>query len=287
MTSSLKPGRAVPESPPDDIVYRHRVSFGRGARDVWASREILRSLVERQFRTRYKQAVLGVCWPIVTPLVLMVAFTFLFRRVGRVDTEGAPYQLFSYLGLLPWTFASGALTSATNSLTTQLALINKVFCPRELFPLSSVFLATIDTAFASLALVVLFAVHGVAPGMAALWLPVLVMVVMATVVGWALLIAVWTVYLRDIRHALPLLLQFGLFATPVAYGFEVIPRAVRPFYAVVNPLGPAIDGLRDTLLHNRAPDLPMLGWGSLGAAVVLVVAYYVFKRLEVGVVDVA
>jgi ABC-2 type transport system permease protein/lipopolysaccharide transport system permease protein len=166
-------------------------------------------------------------------------------------------------------------------------LINKVFCPREVFPISSVILAGIDTALATLALIVLFATNGVTPGVMAVWTPVLVLVVVATTTGWALLVSVWTVYVRDVRQALPLMLQLGLFATPVAYGFEKIPAGVRPAYSVLNPLAPVIDGLRRTLLQNRAPDLELLGLAAVGAGFVLSAGYYLFKRLEVNVVDVA
>lgn len=160
-----------------------------------------------------------------------------------------------------------------------------MYCPREVFPLAGVGVAAVDTAVSTTALVVMFVVYGFVPGLTALWFPVILLVQLAFTFGVVLLVSVVVVYLRDLRHALPILLQFGLFATPVAYGLDAIPAAYRPLYSALNPLAPVIDGYRRTLVLGLAPRWELLGLAAAGAAVMLVVATLVFQRLEAGIAD--
>lgn len=275
------------DGPPPELRFRRRVGARQAVRDLWRSRELIVSLTERQVRARYKQAVLGLAWAVITPLVYMVVFTLFFHRVADVDTGGAPYALFSYIGLLPWTFFSSSVSDGALSLVSNMPLLNKVSCPREVFPLSSMASAAIDTAIATAVLVVLFAATGYAPRGASVWAPVLVAVVVCFTAAVSLVAAALTVYLRDLRHVLPILLQVGLFATPVAYGIEVVPGRVRWVYAALNPIAPAIDGLRRSVLGGHPPRAGLLAVGAASAVVQLVAGYRLFKRLETGIADVA
>ena len=277
----------VPDAPPRELIFRRRVSFGQSLGQLWQSRELIRSLAERQLRARYKQAILGFLWAIITPLVLMVAFTLVFDRVGDVETGGVPYALFSYLGLLPWSFLSTSLQSASLSLIGNIALINKIFCPREVFPVAGVVVAGIDLLLSMVALALLFVLTGFAPRGTAVWIPLILPVMLLTAIAWSILVAVIVVYVRDLRTGLPLILQVGLFATPVAYGFEVIPRAARGIYSAVNPFGPVIDGLRRTVLYGGPPDFSQLGLAAGGAVAWFMIGYWAFKRMETGIADVA
>ncbi|HYE76793.1 MAG TPA: ABC transporter permease, partial [bacterium] len=153
----------VPDEPPPEVRYKRRVSLIASFRAVWRDREILRAMSERQIRARYKQALLGFLWVIITPLALMVAFTVVFQRVARVDTDGTPYALFSYMGLLPWSFFNSSLSTGGASIVSNVSLLNKIACPREIFPLASVVDAAVDSFMASIALVGLFVVHGFMP----------------------------------------------------------------------------------------------------------------------------
>jgi ABC-type polysaccharide/polyol phosphate export permease len=255
--------------------------------EIWRARGLIRALAERELRVRYKQALLGLSWAVMTPIALTIVFTLFFQRVARVNTGGAPYPLFAYLGLLPWTFFSTSVSQGGQSLVQNVALLNKVYCPREVFPIASVAVAGTDTALSLVALVGLFVVTGFGPRPEAAWVPVLLLVQVAFTLGVVMLISSVTVYLRDLRHALPILLQLGLFATPVAYGIDVIPTSLRPVYAALNPLAPVIDGYRRSVLLGRTPQLGLLGIGSITAAAALLVGYKVFKRLETGFADVA
>ena len=128
---------SVPTHPPSELLFRPKLRVLAAVREVWRGRELVRTLAERDFRVRYKQAVLGVAWAVLTPLALMVVFTVFFQRVAKVDTGGAPYALFAYLGLLPWTFFSTSVAQGGQSLVLNNQLLNKVYCPREVFPMAS------------------------------------------------------------------------------------------------------------------------------------------------------
>jgi ABC-2 type transport system permease protein/lipopolysaccharide transport system permease protein len=245
------------------------------------------TLAERELRVRYKQTVLGLAWAVLTPVTLMVVFTLFFQRVAQVDTGGAPYPLFAYLGLLPWTFFSTSVSQGGQSLVQNVQLLNKVYCPREVFPVASVAVAASDTAMALVALGALFLVNGFLPKATSAWVPLLLTIQVAFTLGIALVTSAVVVYLRDLRHALPIILQLGLFATPVAYGIEVVPEHLQSLYSAMNPLAPVIDGYRRTILLGQAPNWQLLLPGAVTAAVVLVTGYLAFKRLETGFADVA
>jgi len=275
------------DGPPPELRFRRRFHLGAFLRELWAARELVRTLGERDLRARYKQAALGFSWAVLTPLVYMVVFTVFFQRVADVETGDVPYALFAYLGLLPWTLFSSCVSLGGLSLVSNLSLLNKVYCPREVFPLASAGVAVTDTVAASLVLGILFAVHTYAPRATVVWVPVLLAVQLAFTLGVTLAVSAVVVYLRDLRHLIPIILQVGLFATPVAYGIDAVPGSARWVYALANPLAPVIDGYRRTVLYGTAPDWSLLGLGACSAAVVLVSGYSLFKRLETGFADVA
>lgn len=286
-TSNATAGAGVLEEPPAEIRYRRVVHPGAALRELFRSRELVFTLAEREIRARYKQSSLGMSWSVLTPVLLMIVFTLFFRRVAEVDTGGAPYAIFSYIGLLPWTFFSSSVSNGGQSLVINANLLNKVYCPREVFPLSSIGVAGIDGVISTLVLGVLFLIYGVMPEPQTAWVPLLLAVQLAFTTGVTLIISAVLVYLRDLRQALPMVLQLGLFASPVAYGVEAIPESYRFLYAVVNPLGPVIDGYRRTVLEGRSPDWGFLAPAAVSAFVVLLAGYLIFKRLETRFADVA
>jgi ABC-type polysaccharide/polyol phosphate export permease len=278
---------SIPSQPPSELLFRPKLRVLAAVREVWRGRELVRTLAERDFRVRYKQAVLGVAWAVLTPLALMVVFTVFFQRVAKVDTGGAPYALFAYLGLLPWTFFSTSVAQGGQSLVLNNQLLNKVYCPREVFPMASTVVAAIDTTIAVAVLGLLFVVTGFVPKATSVWVPVLLAVQVAFTFGATLVISAVLVFFRDLRHALPVILQLGLFATPVAYGMDVVPEDLQVLYSAVNPLAPVIDGYRRTILLGLPPDWQLLVPGAVVSAVLLVAGYAVFKRMEPGFADYA
>lgn len=280
-------GEAVGREPLPEWRFRRRVRPVAVVRELWQARALVRTLAERELRARYKQTFLGFAWAIITPITLLIVFSVFFTRAARIDTHGAPYSLFAYVGLLSWTFFSGSISQGGQSLISNMALLNKVYCPREVFPLGSVIVAAIDTLTAMTALIVLFIITGYAPKIQSVYVPLLVAVQFAFTLGVAFIVSVVTVYLRDLRQALPILLQLGLFATPVAYGIDIVPRSLQPVYAVFNPLAPVIDGYRRTVLLGLPPRWGLLGLASASALTVLCCGYLFFKRAETGIADVA
>jgi len=283
----MSPATALPPHPPAHLRYHRRLRTTDVVQELWTARELIRTLVERELRARYKQMMLGAAWTIIPPLTLMLVFTLFLHRGGRIDTQGIPYPLFAYLGLLPWTFFSSSVSRGGTSLLQNAALLNKVYCPREVYPMASMVVAGMDTLVALPILAVLFAVFRTLPQPTAILALPLVVVQVIFTLGVTLFVSAVSIYLRDLRLALPILLQLGLFATPVAYGSEVVPPRLALAYAALNPLAPVIDGYRRVVLLGQPPAGEALLVGALSSLVVLALGYVVFKRLETGFADVA
>lgn len=285
------PAQATKEldGPPPEILFRRRHTLLGAIRELRSYDELMLSLAERDLRTRYKQAGFGVAWAVITPVLLMLAFTFVFTKFARVNTHGAPYPLFSYLGLLPWTFFASSLSLGSTALTNNVSLLNKVYCPREVFPLSQILISAFDAAIATLVLVVLFPVLGYAPRAESYYIPLLLLVLIAFVLGVTLIASITLIYMRDLRFAVPLILQFGIFVTPVAYNADIVARtpARMIVYSIVNPLAPIIDGLRRSCLYGLPPQWWPLLAGACTSVVLVIAGFTIFKRLEAGIADVA
>lgn len=286
--SGLLPATRVPlEPPPSARYFKRHLGLVQALSELWRSRELVRTLVERDLRVRYKQTILGFGWAVLGPVVFMLAFTIFFQRAAHFATGGVPYALFSYIALVPWNFFSEAVSLGGNSLLMNVTLMNKVYCPREVFPIAATAAAAFDTLMSTAVLVVIFVFYGRVPALAALWAPLLILVEVCFTLGVVFFASAVLVYLRDVRYVLPIAVQVGMFATPVAYGLTVIPKAVRPEYAVLDPLGPVLDGLRRTVLHGMNPDWQLLGLAAIASVTWIVGGYALFKKLETGFADIA
>lgn len=274
-------------APPPEWRFRRRLRPAQLTREVWRARTLIWTLAEREIRVRYKQAVLGFAWAVVTPLVLMIAFTLFFQKAARIDTAPVPYPLFAFIALIPWTFFSTAVAQGGLSLVNNVQLLNKVYCPREVFPLASVVIASIDSLVAGGVFAVLLLRYGVLPAPTSVWVPALLAIQVAFTVGVTLLISAVVVYMRDLRHALPIGLQLGLFVTPVAFPLDVVPTSLRGLYVALNPLAAVIDAYRRTVLFGQPPRLGLLAVAAAGATVTLFGGYLGFKRMEAAIADVA
>lgn len=285
-TDTAQRPRSLPAAPERESLYRHRVSILKGLRDVWRARAIIGALAERQMRTRYKQALLGFLWAIITPFTLMVAFTVVFGRIADVDTGGVPYAVFAFVGIVAWDFTSTSLNQGSLSLVNSLPLLNKINCPREVFPLSFMAVSAVDCMLSLVALGVLFAITTTMPAATSWWVlfvaPVHLLFTAAVVLGSSILV----VYVRDLRYALPLLLQLGLLVTPVAYGTDSVPEQWRGLFAALNPLSGIIDGYRRAVLLGSPPG-GLFVVSALSTLVLFAAGYWLFRRLEIWITDVA
>lgn len=275
------------QEPPAGLRFRRRIGSKEAAAELWQARGLLRTLVERDLRVRYKRTFLGVGWALISPVMFTIVFTFFFQRAAHISTDGVPYALFTYVAIVPWNFFSQTVTSGSGSLLANISLMNKVYCPREVFPLAAAFTAAFDTLVAGLVLIILFVGYGFAPGVASVWLPVILLVEVVFTIGLSLFAAATIIYLRDLRYVVPLGVQLGMFVSPVMYSITAIRANLRPLYAVLNPMAPVLDDVRRTVLHNQAPQWGLLGLAALASMVWLILGYTIFKRLETGFADVA
>lgn len=286
--SGRPPEGPIPDGPPPELRYRRGFAFRSSLPKLWEARHIVWNLGMRELRVRYNQAVLGFGWAILGPVVLMIVISVFLKQASgvHINTHGWPYPIFFYTGMLAWTFFSSALSSAGNILVSN-PLLNKVYAPREVFPLATIGTSGVDTLAATVVLLAMFVIYQRAPALTSVWVPVILVVLVAYTVGMGLIFSAATVYLRDLRQVLPLLLQVGLFATPVIWPLTKLPAAWQVPYCFVNPVGAVIDALRRTVLYGQHPDFATLGVGTVSAVLTLVLGYALFKRLETGFADVS
>jgi ABC-type polysaccharide/polyol phosphate export permease len=281
--------QAAADGPRPEILFRRRVRLIPAIRELWAFRELVVTIAERDLRVRYKQAVLGIAWAVISPLAFMIAFTIIFTKFAHVNTHGAPYALFSYLGLLPWTFFSAAVSTGGLSLTANVPLLNKLYCPREVFPLAAIADATVDLLIASFVLLILFPITGYGPHGQMYFVPLLLLIMFTFTIGVTLAFASVVVFMRDLRLVLPMVLQLGLFVTPVVYAATSIvhTKTLLLVYSIINPLVPVIDDMRRIVLYGQGPDWPPLIAGGASSLLFLLAGFMLFKRLETRMADVA
>ena len=246
--------------------------------DLWAYRELLYFLTWRDIKVRYKQTALGAAWAIIQPLATMFIFTLVFNRLVGIDTGRIPYPLFAYIGLLLWTFFSNAVTNSTNSLITNTNLITKVYFPRAFIPAAAVGAGLVDFAIAGLILVGLLAYYGVAPGWGIALLPLFLLLSVMLALAVGMLISALTVRYRDLRHALPFLIQFWMFASPVIYPAGHVPGRWRLLLAF-NPLTGIIEGFRAALTGGTFDHTATL-LAVVVTLLALALSFYLFRRIE-------
>ncbi len=247
-------------------------------RQLWAARELLYFLVWRDLTVRYRQTVVGVGWAILQPLLAMVVLSAIFGGAARLPSDGVPYPLFAYAGLLAWTFFANAVSSSSNSLVGNGPLITKIYFPRLLMPFAAVAARLVDFGIAFLLLLGLMAWYGAGVTPRLLVVPLLVLVAMLLALACGLLLSALNVKYRDVNVALPHVLQFVLFATPVFYSSTMLPARWRSI-AMLNPLAVIIEGCR-AAVFGRPFDWPALFACVAGVMLLLVIALAVFRRME-------
>ena len=253
-------------------------------RDLWAHRELFYFLAWRDVKVRYKQTALGASWAILQPLISMVVFTMLFGRLAHVPSEGEPYAIFSYAGLLPWNFFTTALTNSSNSLVSSTNLITKVYFPRLLVPTASVGAALVDIAIASMMLFAIMPIYGVDFHASLIMLVPLVALTALTAAALGIWTSALNVKYRDIRYALPFAIQISMFLTPVIYPVSFLPDRWR-WVLRLNPMSGIIEGFRDAIF-GRPFDWSGLAISAVVTGVILVAAVCIFSRMEQEFADV-
>ena len=250
-------------------------------------RELIVAWTGRTIRARYQQSLLGGLWAIIQPVATAIIFTIIFTRFIPVDTGPVPYIVFSYSAMVPWVLFSSSITDMTDSLVGNFSLVTKIYFPREVLPLSALMARLFDAAIAALVLIfflILYRDRLVISLTALMWLPVVLMIQLALIVGIGLMTSALNVFFRDIRHVVGLGLQLWFYATPIIYPSSVVPEALRGIYHL-NPMAGIIESYRSILLAGGPPS-KYLWLSAVISLVCLLVGYWFFKRVEFRFADV-
>jgi len=248
-------------------------------KDFWEYRELIYFLTWRDIKVRYKQTILGVSWAILQPLFAMVVFSLFFGRLAGVPSDNIPYPVFSYSGMVIWLFFANGVTLSSNSMVEAANTIKKVYFPRMVIPISSIFSGVVDFFLAFIVLIIMMAIYNIWPRLNILWLPLFLLLAMVTALGVGFWFSAMNVMFRDIRYAIPFLIQAWLFATPIAYPSSLLKGAWKTMYGI-NPMAGVVDGFRWALLGLDTKPGPMIAVSASVSVTLLITGAYFFKRME-------
>jgi lipopolysaccharide transport system permease protein len=248
-------------------------------KDLWEYRELLYFLVWRDIKVRYKQTALGATWAIIQPFFTMVVFAIFFGYLAKVPSDGIPYPLFSFAALVPWTFFANGLSQSSNSLVGSGTLITKVYFPRLIIPLASVFSGIIDFLLAFIVLLGMLVYYGLVPTINILWLPLFLLLALTTSLGVGLWLSALNVEYRDVRYIVPFITQFWMLATPIGYPSSLLHQPWRTLYGL-NPMVGVVEGFRWALLGTNTAPGPIIAVSSAAALIILITGAFYFRRME-------
>lgn len=281
----------APHSAPDNLpdvplvtIEPNKAWSALELRDLWAFRELLYFLTWRDVKVRYKQTVLGIAWAVIQPLFTMLIFTLFFGRLAGVPSDNIPYPIFAYAGLLPWTFFANAISNSGNSLVGSAHLITKVYFPRMIIPGAAVAAGMVDFAIAFVILILLMIYYGVMVTWSLLMFPVVVALTTLLALGVGMWLSALNVKYRDVRFALPFLIQLWMFVSPVIYPASFLPLKWRWLLAL-NPMTGIIEAYRSSLF-GRSFNWAALAISSAMTGALLIYASYAFRRMEKSFADI-
>lgn len=254
-------------------------------RNLYINREVLYQLTLKQIKARYKQSIFGILWAVLQPLFMMLVFTIVFSKLVKVPSDGIPYPIFSYCALLPWTFFSTSLTTGINSMTSNVSLIQQIYFPRMIFPLSAVLSSFVDLAIASVIFVGLMIFYNIQITIYLfLLIPILILQIVFTI-PVCMLGSALNVFYRDIGQALVFITQLWMYACPIVYPVSIVPEKYRTLYAL-NPMAGIIDSYRKVIIQGTAPNWEYLLISFIVTALAFVSFYAIFSKLEMRLADV-
>jgi len=281
----LPPTPALPAAPPLLRIAPPRGWLELNLREVWEYRELLYFFVWRDLKIRYKQTAIGAAWAVLQPFLTMIVFSLFFGALARIPSHGLPYPIFYYSALLPWMYFAGALQNATSTVVDQQRVITKVYFPRLVLPLAAVLSGLVDLAIGFVVFLGMMLYYGMTPQATILLLPGFLLLGVLTALGVGLWLSALNAIYRDVRYVLPFLIQFWMFASPVAYPSSLVPERWRWLYGL-NPMAGVIEGFRWALTGQGQPPNLLLA-ASTGAVVLLVAGGVVyFQKMEATFADV-
>jgi lipopolysaccharide transport system permease protein len=253
--------------------------------ELWEYRELLYFLVWRDIKVRYKQAALGASWAIIQPILTMLIFSLFFGRLAKVPSDGVPYPLWSMAGLVPWNFFATSIAQSSNSVVGSSNLITKVYFPRLAIPLASVLAGLVDFGLSFVVLLMMLIYYKRVPTANILWLPAFVLLSVFAALGVGLWLSALNVKYRDVRYVVPFLVQFWMFASPIAYPSSLLPAKWRTLYAL-NPMVGVADGFRWALLGTHTAPGPVIAASAVATLLFLTGGAMYFRKMEAQFADV-
>lgn len=287
-TTVAKPAEeAAPARTPETIRLQPTSGFSRvlSPRELWRYRDLALQIVVRDITLRYRQTALGAAWAILQPVAFMIIFSVFFGRVAGVSSGGVPYALFSLAALVPWAFFSNALLLGSESLVMYKELVSKIYFPRIFMPMGVIGAGFVDFGISLLILLAVVLVYGIVPSVGILFLPVLVVIAAAAVLGATALLSAVNVRYRDVRYVVPFAVQMWLFVTPIVYSASSVDQPWRTLLAI-NPMAGVVEGFRWAVLDTGSPPWALIGMSTLGAALLLLIGLAYFDRVERSFADI-
>ena len=275
---------ASARSRPNVVIKPPRAWSALNLRELWQGRELIYFIGWRDIKVRYTQAALGVGWAVLQPLLLVAVFSVVLGRLAKVPSAGVPYFIFAFAGLVVWTYFANAVGVASESLVASSSLITKVYFPRLVIPIGSLLGWIPDLVIASVLLLAVMLIRGLTPAWTTIFLPLCAAMAFMAALGPSLWLSALNVKYRDVRYAVPFLLQVGLFATPVVYPPTLVPERFRAFLGL-NPMGGVVEAFRCSVL-GIAPDWSIIGASTTVIGALAVSGLFYFRRMEHSFADV-
>lgn len=264
---------------PTVVIEANRKLLRLDLRTIWEYRDLLYFLVWRDVKVRYKQTAIGIAWVILQPVLTMVVFSLVFGRFAKIPSDGLPYPVFMYAGLLPWNLFASSLSRGSESVVTNSTLISKIYFPRLILPIAGIVSPLIDFAVAFVVLIAMMIWFGIAPSSSVVTMPLFVLLAVFTALAVSLCLCALNVRYRDVGYAIPFLIQLWMFASPVAYPASLIPERWRIIYGL-NPMCGVIEGFRWGLLGKAAPDFQLIAISGVVVAVLMCGSLLFFRKTE-------
>lgn len=255
-------------------------------RELLRYKDLFYFLVWKEIKVLYKQTILGLTWAIIRPLFTMVIFSVVFGKLAKIPSDGAPYPIFTFVALIPWTYFSTAMTSSSNSLVGNTHLLTKVYFPRLIIPMTPVLSGLIDFGIAFVVLAGMMTWFRIVPTWNAVFLPLLTLIMIGAASGIGMWLSALAIQYRDVKHAVPFLAQLLLYAAPVVWPVSLIPPAYRLLYGLY-PMAGVVEGFRSALLATQPMPWDLIAMGTLSTSVILLSGAFYFRRMERVFADVA
>jgi lipopolysaccharide transport system permease protein len=253
--------------------------------ELWAYRELLYFFVWRDIKVRYKQTVIGAAWAILQPVLTMVVFSLFFGKLAKIPSQGLPYPIFYYSALLPWMYFATAMQGATNIVVDSQRVITKIYFPRVVLPIASVLSGLLDFAISFGVFLIMMAYYRIVPMASVIWLPAFLLLAVLTALGVGLWLSALNALYRDVRYVVPFLVQFWMFASPVAYPSSLVPERWRWLYGL-NPMAGVIEGFRWALTGHGQPPGILLAASSVAVLLLVFSGLIYYHAVEGTMADV-